>query len=155
MITYSAVSEKNVDRAMLMLRLAAGTIFIMHGYQKVFGFGFAGVTTAFTGMGVPEPTVVAPFVAVLELVGGIALVLGLFTRVAAFLLACEMLGAILLIHGKNGFFLPKGFEYALANLATLVAIALVGAAAYSVDAAMARRGTVTTLGGTRATTADG
>ncbi|MBK5188594.1 MAG: DoxX family protein [Gemmatimonadaceae bacterium] len=140
MPTYSDVAEKNHDRALLVLRLVIGAIFIMHGYQKVFGYGISGVTNAFTQMGVPVPTIVAPFAAVLELVGGIALLLGIFTRVAALLLACDMLGAIILVHGKNGFFLPKGFEFVMSNLGLCVALALAGAGAYSLDAAMARRG---------------
>jgi putative oxidoreductase len=139
MTTYSAATEKNVDRALLVLRLVLAAIFIAHGYQKVFGYGISGVTDSFTKMGVPMPTIVAPFIAVLELVGGIALLLGVFTRVAAFLLACEMLGAIVFVHAKNGFFAPKGVENVLGDLAMLVVVALLGAGAYSIDALLARR----------------
>jgi putative oxidoreductase len=139
MTTYSATTEENVDRALLVLRLVLAAIFIAHGYQKVFSYGISGVTDTFTKMGLPMPTIVAPFIAVLELVGGIALLLGAFTRVAAFLLACEMLGAIVFVHAKNGFFAPKGVENVLGNLGMLVVVALLGAGAYSIDALLARR----------------
>jgi len=140
MTSIPAVTDKRFDTALLVLRLVVGTIFIMHGYQKVFTFGIAGVTTAFTQMGVPLPALVAPLVAVLELVGGIALVLGVVTRIAGLLLAIDMLCAILIVHGKNGFFAPKGMEFVLGNMAMALALALAGAGAYSLDAMMARRG---------------
>jgi putative oxidoreductase len=141
MSTYSAATEKNIDRAMLVLRLVLAAIFIVHGYQKVFVFGISGVTGMFTEIGIPLASIAAPIVAVVELVGGIALLFGAFTRVAAFLLACDMLGAIIFVHGKNGFSAPKGVENVLGNLAMLVAVALIGAGAYSIDAIFARRGT--------------
>jgi putative oxidoreductase len=141
MSTYSAATEENIDRAMLVLRLVLGAIFIAHGYQKVFIYGFSGVTTSFGQMNIPFVSIVAPLIAILEFVGGIALLFGAFTRVVAILIACEMLGAIIFVHAKAGFFAPKGLEYPLANLAMLVAVALIGAGAYSIDAMFARRGT--------------
>jgi putative oxidoreductase len=141
MPTYSAATEKNLDRALLVLRLVLAAIFIVHGYQKVFGYGISGVIGAFTKMGVPLPGIVAPLVAVVELVGGIALLFGAFTRVAAFLLACDMLGAIIFVHAKNGFSAPKGVEAVLGNLGMAVAVALLGAGAYSIDAMLSRRNT--------------
>jgi putative oxidoreductase len=143
MTPYSAATEKNLDRALLLLRLVLAAIFIVHGYQKVFGFGISGVTNMFTQIGVPAPGIMAPLISVLELVGGIALLFGAFTRVAAFLLACEMLGAMILVHAKNGFSAPKGVENVLGNFAMLVTLALLGAGAYSIDALLARRGSTT------------
>lgn len=140
MTSIPAVTDKRLDAALLVLRLAIGAIFIAHGSQKVFGFGIAGVTAAFTHMGVPFAALVAPLVSVLELVGGIALVLGLATRIAGLLLAIDMFCAILIVHGKNGFFLPRGFEFVMGNMAMALALAIVGAGAYSLDAVMARRG---------------
>jgi putative oxidoreductase len=123
--------------------LVLAAIFIVHGYQKVFGMGMSGVTGMFTQIGVPAPAIMAPLISVIELVGGIALLFGAFTRVAAFLLACDMLGAIVLVHAKNGFLAPKGVEVPLGNLAMLVTVALLGAGAYSIDALLARRGSTT------------
>src|SRR5438067_1863320 len=101
MTTYSAESQRKLDIALLILRLVLAAVFITHGYQKVFVYGFAGVTNSFTHMGVPLPGVVAPFVAIIELVGGFAMLFGAFARVAGFLLACDMLGAIIIVHAKN------------------------------------------------------
>ena len=74
------------------------------------------------------------------LICSVLLILGAFTRVAGALLACDMLGAIIFVHGKNGFFLPKGFEFVLANLGMALALALAGAGALSIDAMLSRRG---------------
>ncbi len=140
MTSIPVVADKRYDSALLFLRLIAGTIFIAHGWQKVFVFHFAGVTQAFTHMGIPMAGLVAPAVALVELIGGIALVLGLLTRAAALLIAVDMLCAILLVHAKNGFFLPRGIEFVLANFGLVIAIALLGAGAYSIDATLGRGG---------------
>jgi putative oxidoreductase len=140
MTSIPAVTDRRFDTALLVLRLVIGSIFVAHGWQKVFTYGIPGITAAFTHMGVPLPTLVAPLVAVLELVGGAALILGIFTRIAGFLLAIDMFCAILIVHGKNGFFLPKGMEFVLGNMGMALALALAGAGAYSLDAMLARRG---------------
>jgi putative oxidoreductase len=139
MSTFSAATDKNIDRAMLVLRLVLAAIFIVHGYQKVFVFGPSAVGEMFGHMGIPLPSVAGPFIALLEFAGGIALLLGLFTRVFAFLLACDMLGAMIFVHAKAGFSAPKGIENVLGNFGMLVTVALLGAGAYSIDAMLARR----------------
>jgi putative oxidoreductase len=139
MTTYSEATERRLDIALLVLRLVLAAVFITHGYAKLFGMGVSGVTGFFTSIGVPLPGVAAPVIAVLEFVGGIAILLGAFTRVAAFLLACDMLGAIILVHAKHGYAAPKGVEAVLGNFAMAVAIALLGAGAYALDALFSRR----------------
>jgi putative oxidoreductase len=132
-------SSKRIDAALATLRLIAGSIFIAHGAQKLFVFGFAGVTGAFGQIGVPFPGLMGPFIALLEFFGGIALVIGLLTRLASLGLVFNMLGAIVLVHLKAGFFNPAGFEFPLAVLGMNLALVLAGAGAFSLDALIAGR----------------
>jgi putative oxidoreductase len=109
-----------------ILRVMVGIVFLAHGGQKVFVYGFSGVQGAFGQMGIPMPTVMGPFVALLELLGGLMLVVGVGTRWVSILFAIEMAVAVLKVHLSGGFFLPRGFEFALTMCAASCAIALEG-----------------------------
>src|SRR5690349_9083154 len=144
MTTASVPTRTTTDRtdlALLLLRLIVGVVFLVHGGQKLFVFGFGGVTGFFTQSGIPLPGITGPLVTLVEFFGGLALVLGLLTRLAALGIAVDMLGAILLVHGKNGFMLPTGYEYALTLCVLSIALMIAGAGRYSLDAMIrARRG---------------
>ena len=127
------------DWGITILRVVVGIVFLVHGGQKVFVYGFAGVQGAFGHMGIPMPAIAGPFIALLELVGGIALVVGILTRWFAILFAIEMLVAILKIHLRGGFFMPSGIEFALTLLAASVALAMSGPGAVSVDRVVASK----------------
>lgn len=127
------------DGGLAVLRLVTGTIFAAHGAQKLFVFGISGATHAFAGMGVPMPQIAAPLIAGLELIGGIALILGLLTRVFGLALAAEMLGVIFIVKLGGGLFAPAGFELELALLGGALALALAGAGDFSVDRVVAHR----------------
>ena len=122
-----------------VLRVIVGIVFVAHGAQKLFGFGLAGLAGFLSQQGFPLPTVAAAVLIATELGGGLALVLGLFTRWAALPLAFAMLVATLTVHLKGGFFLPHGYEYTLTLLAATIALALTGSGRPALDAVLARR----------------
>jgi putative oxidoreductase len=92
-----------------ILRVVVGIVFLVHGFQKLFLMGFDGVAGVMGSLGVPAPGLFAVIVTLVELLGGLALILGLFTRLAAIPLAVDMLVATLTVHLPNGFsVLPNG-----------------------------------------------
>ena len=128
------------DIALLVIRLAAGFSFFMHGLQK-WQMGIDKVAQGFGQMGIPLPGVAAPFIGGLEVVGGLALMLGVLTRVFGFLLFCDMLVATMLVHFRNGWLGEGGMELTALLGAMALGIALSGAGAFSVDAAIGARRT--------------
>lgn len=126
------------DGALLLARLGLGVVFAAHGWQKLTAMGLDGTTKAFTEMGVPAPSLTAPFTAGVELVGGIALVLGVAVPVFAALLAATMAGAVVLVHASNGVFVTDGgFELAAGLGLGALLLAVFGAGRVSVDALVA------------------
>jgi len=119
--------------ALTVLRVVVGIVFLKHGWMKVFTFGLHGVTGMLTMLHIPFPPVSAFVLTWVEFLGGLALILGVGTRVAAALLAFDMLVAVLKVHLKNGFFLPMGYEFALTLLAANICLLLAGAGATSID----------------------
>jgi putative oxidoreductase len=139
MLLFNSPSRRQIDTALAVLRVVLGVTFILHGGQKLFVFGFAGVSGAFGQMGIPAPGILGPFVAFVEFFGGIAILLGLLTRLAALGIAATMVVAILTVHLKNGFFAPTGVELPLALLGSAIALIITGAGDFSLDALVGKR----------------
>lgn len=122
-----------------VLRLVTGIVFFAHGWKKFFVDGVGGFTAYLGQLGIPAPGFFGPVVASVELLGGLLLIVGLFTRWAAIPLAITMLVAAVTVHAKNGFFLPAGFEYTLVLFATTTGLFLEGPGAFSADNLLAAR----------------
>src|SRR6266849_2864335 len=131
------------DAAITALRLVLGIVFFAHGAQKPLGwfggYGFTGTMGFFTGMmHIPAPFAFLAIAA--EFFGGMGLIFGLFTRVAAFGIFCNMLVAVAMVHHQFGFFMNwagtqkgEGFEFHLLALAITAFLMVRGAGAASVD----------------------
>jgi len=132
------------DEAILILRLALGAIFVMHGAQKVLGlFGGEGLAVTVQNfqahLGIPP--ILGYAASFTEFFGGIALLVGVLTRLAALGIGMTMVVAALKVHLANGFFINwsceagkgHGYEYNLALLALAFALVLTGGGAYSID----------------------
>ena len=132
----------------LVARVILGLVMFPHGAQKAFGwFGGEGLGATIDGMsqqGIPVALGLA--VVAGELLGSIALVIGLFGRLAAAAIFLIMLGAIVLVHFENGFFMNwtgtqagEGFEYHVLAMGLALVVLIRGSGALSVDRALRRR----------------
>jgi putative oxidoreductase len=136
---FRSASASQLDTGLAILRIVLGIVFIAHGGQKLFVWGFDGVAGGFGQMGIPMAGLLGPLVALGEFFGGIALVAGLLTRVAGIGLAAIMLGATLIAHRTGGFFMPSGYEFTLTLFAASLALAFTGAGRWSLDRMIASR----------------
>jgi putative oxidoreductase len=120
-----------VDLSLLLLRLAVGTVFVAHGSQLLFGaFDGPGVTKAVQSLGVGP---LGYLVVIGQFFGGAGLILGFLARFSAASLIVIMIGAILRVHLKNGFFSQDGgYEFNLALIGLLVPILLLGPGRFAV-----------------------
>jgi len=126
-----ACYEKLKPLASLFLRLGLGVIFLYHGYGKVFGEG-AALGTAWNSQGMS--VVLQILVSWGEFLGGIAFLVGFLTPVASLGIIIIMLGAIITVHGKNGFGLMQhGFEYNFALIIMCLALIATGSGPFSMD----------------------
>lgn len=128
---------------LLILRIMLGIVMFPHGAQKVVGWfggqGFSATMDLFTQqMGIPAFVAFLVFMA--EFLGSIGLVVGFLTRIAAFGILCNMIGAIILVHWKVGFFMNwfgtlqgEGFEYHLLAIAMALALVIGGGGKASID----------------------
>jgi putative oxidoreductase len=132
--------ENRQALGLLVLRVIVGIVFFVHGLQKLFVFGFAG-TIGFVGsLGIPAPAVLGSVLLLAEVLCGLALILGLYTRWVTIPLAIDNLVALFVYHLPNGFFATnQGYEFVLTLFAANVAFMLIGAGTYSLDARLLGR----------------
>jgi putative oxidoreductase len=131
------------DWTLTVLRVVVGIVFFAHGAQKMLGwfggFGFEGTMNFFTTqLGIP--TAFAFLAIVAEFFGGLGLIAGLLTRIAAFGVAAVMAVAVAMVHSHVGFFMNwngnlkgEGYEYHLLVLAITAVLMARGAGAFSLD----------------------
>jgi putative oxidoreductase len=130
------------DYVLTILRVVVGVVFLAHGAQKVLGwfggYGFSASLNGMEHMGIPALFAFLAIVA--EFFGGLGLIVGLLSRVAAFGIFVEMVVAIVNFHGANGLFMNwagnqrgEGFEFHLLALALLLMVMVRGAGALSLD----------------------
>ena len=119
--------------AALVLRVSLGLLFLAHVALKFFVFTIPGFVGFFASLGLPA--VLAYAVLALELLGAVALILGVYAPWVAIPLAIEMLGTIVLVHGANGWMAAAkggGWEFPALWTAGLVALALMNDTAYAI-----------------------
>lgn len=126
---------------LLILRLALGLIFVLHGWMNLVAGQESFIREMLAMVGWAAPNYLVWSITAMELLGGIALMLGVLTRYASALLAMEMLVAVVLFHLRQGFFivavpnapLAYGFEYHLALVGGLVCLTLCGPGAFALQ----------------------
>ncbi|WP_201833111.1 DoxX family protein [Microvirga zambiensis] len=132
------IDTRTAPYAALILRVTLGVLFLAHAGLKVFVFTPAGAAQFFGSLGLPPA--VAYLTIAAETVGGIALILGFFTRWVSLALIPVLLGAIVFVHGPAGFFFNNpngGWEYLAFWIAALVVQALLGNGALALQAGSA------------------
>ncbi len=113
--------EKLKVYAPLFLRIGLGVVFLYHGYSKVFGEG----TSLGSAWNPQLPQILQILVSWGELLGGAAILIGFLTEIASMGIIIIMIGAIITVHGKNGFgMIGGGFEYNF--ILIMVCLTLIG-----------------------------
>lgn len=124
----------NPSLGITFIRVIVGITFFMHGWQKLFTNGIDGVGGFFGSVGIPAAAVAAFVVTFLELLGGIALIIGLGTRLVSAAFVIEMIVALFAVHLPNGFFVSNGgYELVLLLGVASAGIALAGPGLFAVD----------------------
>lgn len=133
------MTTKTLDYGLLVIRVVLGIIMVAHGSQKLFTFGYSGVTAGMAQSGLPLPALSAALIIAAEFGGGLLLIAGLLSRLSAAAIAFGMAVASIQVHLPNGFFAPTGYEYTLMLAAAGLGIVLTGPGRFSLDALIARR----------------
>src|SRR5437764_4102864 len=139
-----------------IIRVLLGLVFFAHGAQKMLGwfggYGFTGTMGFFTGA-MHIPAVFAFLAIAAEFFGGLGLIFGFLTRIAAFGITVNMLVAIAMVHAQFGFFMNwagtqkgEGIEYHLLTLAATIFLMIKGSGAFSIDRALSANGSSVAAG---------
>ncbi|MCW6513129.1 DoxX family protein [Lichenifustis flavocetrariae] len=126
------IDARTAPFAATLLRVALGFLFLAHAGLKIFVFTPAGTAKFFGNLGLPPA--LAYLMIALEVIGGLALVLGIYSRIAALVLVPGMIGAIVTVHGSAGFFFDNphgGWEYPAFWIVGLLCVALLGDGAFA------------------------
>ena len=126
------IDTRTAPYAAAALRLALGILFLAHAGLKLVVFTPAGTAQFFGSLGLPAALAYAVIAA--ELIGGLALIAGVYSRIVALALTPVLLGAIFTVHGPAGFFFTNpngGWEFPALWIVGLLAVALLGDGAYA------------------------
>ena len=146
MKALNSLFKTDNDVSTFLLRVLLGVVFFPHGAQKVLGwfggYGFSGTMGFFTGM-LHVPALFGFLAIAAEFAGAIALILGLFTRVAALGIAANMLVAVAMVHWQYGLFMNwagnqkgEGFEFHLLAIGVAVVLIIRGGGKWATDTAI-------------------
>lgn len=144
---FKKLTSTTNDVTLTFMRLILGVVFVAHGSQKLLGwfggFGYTGTMGFLTHLGLPAA--VAFMIIMTEFFGGLGLLAGFLTRIAALGVTGLMIGAIFIVHLPNGFFMNwvgnqkgEGFEFHLLAIAIAATLLLRGAGAFSADRALSK-----------------
>ncbi|MFW5828749.1 MAG: DoxX family protein [Planctomycetota bacterium] len=143
------ILDSRPDLATAIARVTLAVVMFPHGAQKLLGWfggnGWSGTMQHFTEtMGLPW--MIAAVVILLESLGALSLLLGLFSRFMGLGFICLMVGAIITVHAQHGFFMDwqgqqegEGFEYHLLAIALALVVTLRGGGLWSLDRLLSRR----------------
>jgi putative oxidoreductase len=145
------------DPVLTIIRLTLGVVFFAHGAQKALGwfggYGFAETLGALSKMGMPVS--LGLFVILTEFLGSLALICGVFARVASGAIMLLMAGAIAMVHAQFGFYMNwfgqqkgEGFEYHLLVIGLAAVVLIRGAGALSIDGLLRNSNGALNLAGT-------
>lgn len=127
----------NPELGMAILRIVLGVVFLTHGSHRLFVGGVGPAADSFATLGIPMAGFAAWFITLLEVGGGIALLLGWMTSAFSVLLIVEMMTGIVLVHGARGWFVVRagqgGVEFNVLIVAGLLALILVGPGSGALD----------------------
>jgi len=140
---FKKIINTGNDHSLLILRVVLGIVLMAHGLQKAFGwfngFGWNNTINYFTGT-VGIPALLGAFVILIETLGALFLILGFAGRINAALMGIVIIGAMVVDHVKNGFYMNwfgiqkgEGFEFDLLFIAISIALILKGSGSFSVD----------------------